>query len=110
MRQILRDQRRALGMTKVRERKRRMKGREMSQMRSVVSRTVCDQVLLLRQGKGDQAELRPDGMLRLGEVSLSERHVRLVASNLSDGRVVVKTGLGHRSAGGKTNASGLGKS
>ena len=97
-------------MTKGRERKRRMKGRVMSQMKSAVSRMVCGQVLLRHQGKGDQAELRPDGVLRLGELRLPERHVRLVASNLSDGRVVVKMGLGHRSAGGKTNAGGLGKS
>ena len=87
-----------------------MKGRVMSQMRSAVSRMVCGQVLLRRQGKGDQAEPRSDGLSRLGEVNLSERHVRLVVSNPSDGRVVVKMGLGHRSAGGKTSASGLGKS
>ena len=79
-------------------------------MRSVVSRTVCAQLLLLRQGKGDQAEPRPDGVLRLGESRLPERHVRLVASNLSAGHVVAKTGPGHRSASGKINASGLGKS
>ena len=81
-------------------------------MRSVVSRTVCAQVLLLRQGKGDQAEPRPDGALHLWEVRLPERHVRLLALNLSDGRVVAKMGPGHRdrSASGEINASGLGKS
>ena len=75
-----------------------------------MSRTVCAQVLLLCQGKGDQAEPRLDGVLRLGEVRLPERHVRLVALTLSAGDAVAKTRLGYRSASGKINASGPGKS
>ena len=48
-----------------------MKGREMSQTRSVVSRTVCDQVLLLRQGNCRRrwrfpGRRRPEQLTRLG--------------------------------------------
>ena len=97
-------------MTLIRERKRRMKGREMFQTMSVSSMMVCTPVLPRRKGKGDQEEPSPGGVLRLGELRLPERRVRLVASNRSAGDAVAKTRLGHRSANGKVNASGLGKS
>ena len=61
---------------------------------SVISRMVCTQVLLRRKEKGDQAEPRPDRVLRLGELRLPERRGRLVTLNLSAGVAVVKTRLG----------------
>ena len=97
-------------MTLIRERKRRMKGREMFQTMSVASRMVCTPVLLRRKGKGDQAEPSPGGVLRLGELRLPERRVRLVASNPSAGDVVAEKRMGHRSANGKSNASEPGMS
>ena len=97
-------------MTLVREWKRMISEREMSQTRSAVSRMVCTQVSPLRKGKGDQAEPGPDGALRLGDLLLPERHARLVALILSVGDAVAKMRLGRRSASGKTNVSGPGKS
>ena len=70
-------------MTLVREWKRMISEREMSQTRSAVSRMVCIQVLLIRKGKGDRPEPRPDGALHLGNLLLPERHARLVALILS---------------------------
>ena len=98
---------RALRMTLVRERKRRISGRERPQTRSAVSRMVCTQVLLLRKGKGDRAEPRPDGALRLGNLLLPERHARLVVLILSVWDAVARMRLGHRSASGETKANGL---
>ena len=80
----------------------------MFQTWSVLSRMVCTRVLLLR--KGDRAEPKIDGALRLGDLRLPERHVRLVVSTLSDGDAVAKMIRGLRSASGETNASGLGTS
>ena len=82
----------------------------MSQTRSAASRMVCTQVLLLREGKGDRAEPRPERALRLGDLRLPECHARLVALILSVGDAEAKMRLGHRSASGETNASGLSKS
>ena len=62
-----------------------MPEREMPQTRSAVSRIVYNQGLLLRKGKGDRAMLRPDGVLRLGDLLLPERCARLVALILSVG-------------------------
>ena len=97
-------------MTLIRERKRRMKGREMFQTMSVSSMMVCTPALPRRKGKGDQAEPSPGGVLRLGELRLPERRVRLVASNLSAGDAVAEKRLGYRSAVGKVNESEPGMS
>ena len=63
-------------MTLIRERERRISERETPLMRSVVSKMVCFQDLRLRKGKGDRAEPRPDGVLRLGDLLLPERHAK----------------------------------
>ena len=70
---------------------------------------VCAKVLLLRKGKENRAEPRPDGVLRLGDLLIPERHVRLVALTRSAGDAVAKMRLGHQSASGEINASGLSK-
>ena len=63
-----------------------------------------------RKDRGEQAETRPGRVLRLGELRLPERRVRLVASNLSAGDAVAEKIMGHRSANGKSNASEPGMS
>ena len=90
-------------MTPVRERKRRISEREMLQMRRVVSKMVCFQDLLLRKGKGDRAEPRPDGALRLGDLLL-------VVLTLSVGAAAARMRPGHQSASGKTSENGPSKS
>ena len=95
-------------MSLSREWKKRRKGRETFRKMSVMDRMVCTQDLLFRKDKGEQAEPSPGGVLRLGELRLPERRVRLVASILSAGDVVAKNRLGHRSSNGKINASGAG--
>ena len=97
-------------MTLFRERKRRRKGREIFRTMSMVDRMVCTQDLPRRKEGEEQAEKRPGGVRRLGELRLPERRVRLVASILSAGDVVAKKRLGRRSANGKINASGPGMS
>ena len=92
-------------MTPIREWKRRMKGREMFRKMSMVDRMACTQDLPHRKGKGDQAETRPGGVRRLGELRLPERRARLAASSLSAGDVAVATRSGCRSAAGKLIAS-----
>ena len=83
LRRVSREQCRVMRITLFRERNRRISEREMSQTRSAVSRMVCIQVLLIRKGKGDRPEPRPDGALHLGNLLLPERHARLVALILS---------------------------
>ena len=97
-------------MTLIRERKRRRKRRETFRTMSWVDRMVCTQDLLRHKEKGEQAETRPGGVLRLGEMLLPERRVKLVASNLSAGDAVADKRMGHRSANGKINASEPGMS
>ena len=71
-----------------------------------MSRMVCAKVLLLRKGKENRAE---PVVLRLGDRLIPERHVRLVALTRSAGDAVAKMRLGHQSASGEINASGLSK-
>ena len=97
-------------MTLIRERKRRRKGRETFRTMSGVDRMVCTQDLLRHKEKGEQAETRPGGVLRHGELRLPERRVRLAASILSAGDAVAEKRLGHRSANGKINTSEPGMS
>ena len=92
-------------MTLIRERKRRMKGRETFRTMSTVDRMACTQDLPHRKGKGDQAETRPGGVRRLGELCLPERRARLAASNLSARDVAAEMRLGCRIAVGKLIAS-----
>ena len=97
-------------MTLFRERKRRRKGREILRTMSMVDRMVCTPVLPRRKKEGEQAEKRPGGVRRLGDLRLPERRVRLVASILSAGDVVAEKRLGHRSAVGEVNESEPGMS
>ena len=77
---------------------------------SMVDRMVCTQDLPRRKEGEEQAEKRPGGVRRLGELRLPERRVRLVASNLSAGDAVAEKRLGYRSAVGKVNESEPGMS
>ena len=97
-------------MTLIRERKRRMKGREMFQTMSMSSMMICTPALPRRKGKGDQAEPSPGGVSRLGELRLPERCARLEASRLNAGDVVAERRSGLRNANGESSASELGMS
>ena len=97
-------------MTLFRERKRRRKGREIPRTMSMMNRMVCIPVLPRRKREGEQAEKRPGGMRRLGDLRLPERRARLVASILSAGDAVAEKRLGYRSAVGKANESEPGMS
>ena len=97
-------------MSLSREWKRRRKGRETFRTMSVMDRMVCAQDLPRRKDRGEQVETRQGRVLRLGELRLPERRVRLVASILSAGDVVAEKRMGHRSADGKSNVSEPGTS
>ena len=92
-------------MSLIRERMRRMKGRETFRTMSTVDRMACAQDLPHRKEKGDQAETRPGGVRHLGELCLPERRARLVASILSAGDVAAEMRVGRRSAVGELIAS-----